>query len=60
MLVYDVYVREHGKNYYQKFHPRGSEEKFAYIKTILEIYAKLHIIDAYYMFKLFPEDEEDD
>lgn len=59
MLVYDVYIREHGKNYYQKYHPRGSEEKFASIKAILEIYVKLHIIDAYYMFELFHEDTED-
>ena len=58
MLVYDIYITEHGKNYYQKFHQRGSEEWFESIKAILAIYAKMHIIDAYYMFELSPEDKE--
>ena len=56
MLVYDVYIMEHGKNYYKKFHLRGSEERFASIEAILANYVKLHIIDAYYMFELSPED----
>ena len=60
MLVYDVYIMKHGKNYYRKFHLRGSEERFASIEAILAIYAKLHIIDAYYMFELSPEDADKD
>ena len=59
MLVYDVYIMRHGKNYYQKFRLRGSEERFASIDAILTIYVKLHVIDAYYMFELSPEDTED-
>ena len=58
MLVYDVYIKEHGKNYYQKFPLRGSEERFEYLEAILAIYAKMDIIDAYYMFELSPEDKK--
>lgn len=58
MLVYDIYFMEHGKNYYQYFHLRGSEEWFEYIKAILATYAEMHIIDDYYMFELSPEDKE--
>lgn len=58
MLVYDVYIKKHGENYYQKFHLRRSEEMFECIEAILAIYAKMHIIDAYYMFELSPEDKE--
>lgn len=59
MLVYDVYIKEHGKNYYNKYHTRGSEERFTLIDAILASYAKLHIIDDYYMFEMSPEDKED-
>lgn len=58
MLVYDIYIKEHGKNYYQKFHLRGSNERFESLEAILALYAKLHIVDAYYMFELSPEDKE--
>lgn len=58
MLVYDIYIKEHGKNYYQKYHQRGSKEGFELIESILASYAKMHIIDDYYMVKLSPEDKE--
>lgn len=49
MLVYDIYIKEHGKNYYQKYHRRGSKEGFELIESILASYWKMHIIDDYYM-----------
>ena len=58
MLVYDVYIMEHGKNYYKKFHLRGGKEKFDDLHVILSLYKKEGIIDRYYMFELSPEDAE--
>ena len=58
MFVYDVYIMWHGKNYYKKYHLRGSKERFLSIEDILAIYAKRHFIDAYYMFELDPSDTE--
>ena len=57
-MVYDVYIKEHGKNYYQKFHQRGSKEGFEFIEASLAIYAKMHIIDDYYIYVLPQEDKE--
>ena len=58
MLVYDVYIMEHGKNYYKKFHLRGGKEKFDDLHVILSLYKKEGIIDRFYMFELSPEDAE--
>lgn len=60
MLVYDVYVKRLGIRYYDKFHLQGSEEKFDRLEEKLDRYARLGLIDAYFMFELSPEDEEDD
>ena len=59
MLVYDVYIMEHGKNYYKKYHLRGSKEKFDDLHVILSLYKKEGIIDRFYMFELSPEDKEE-
>ena len=58
MFVYDVYIMEHGKNYYKKFHLRGGKEKFDDLHVILSLYKKEGIIDRFYMFELSPEDAE--
>lgn len=60
MLVYDVYVKRLGIRYYDKLHLRGSEEKFDRLEARLARYAKLGLIDAYFMFELSPEDAEDE
>ena len=59
MLVYDVYIMEHGKNYYKKYHLRGSEEKFADLHVILSFYKKEGIIERFYMFELDPADAKE-
>lgn len=58
MLVYDIYIMEHEKNYYKKYHLRGCEKKFDALHVILSFYKKYGIIDNFYMFELSPEDEE--
>ena len=61
MLVYDVYIMEHGKDYYEKLHLRGSKKKFDDLEVILSYFKKhLKVIDNFYMFELSPEDVEDD
>lgn len=60
MLVYDVYVKRPGIRYYDKFHLQGSEDKFDRLEAKLARYARLGLIDAYYMFELSPEDAEDE
>ena len=60
MSVYDVYIRKHGKDYYEKLHLHGSEEQFAALAGILERKWRKHLIDEYYMFELDPEGEEED
>jgi hypothetical protein len=55
MMAYDVYIMEHGKNYYKKFHLRGCEDKFDDLHVILSFYKKEGIIDKFYMFLLSPE-----
>ena len=60
MLVYDVYIMEHGKNYYRKFHLRGCEKKFDDLHGILSVYKKYGIIDTFYMFELSPEEAKKD
>ena len=61
MLVYDVYIMEHGKNYYEKLHLRGSKKKFDDLHVILSWYKNhLKVIDNFYMFELSPEDAEDE
>lgn len=58
-MVCDVYAMRVGMSYYDKFHLRGSEEKFDRLEAKLARYAKLGLIDSYYIFELSPEDEED-
>lgn len=60
MLVYDVYIKRVGIRYYDKFHLQGSEGKFDRLEAKLARYAKLGLIDAYFMFELSPEDAEDE
>ena len=61
MLVYDVYIMEHGKDYYEKLHLRGSKKKFDDLEVILSYFKKhLKVIDNFYMFELSPEDAEDE
>lgn len=60
MLVYDVYVKRLGTHYYDRFHLRGSEEKFDRLEAKLARYAHLGLIDEYFMFELSPEDTEDE
>ena len=59
-MVCDVYIMRLGMNYYDRFCLRGSEEKFDRLEAKLARYAKLGLLDSYYMFELSPEDEEDD
>ena len=59
-MVCDVYVMRVGIRYYDKFHLHGSEEKFDHFEAKLARYAKLGLIDSYYIFELSPEDEEDE
>ena len=58
MLVYDVYIKRVGIHYYDKYHLYGSEEKFDRLEAKLARYEKLGLIDAYFMFELSPEDED--
>ena len=60
MLVYDVYILEHGKKYYKNFRLRGCRDKFDDLLVILYIFKKEGIIDRFYMFELSPEDAEKD
>ena len=60
MLVYDVYIKRIGIPYYDKFHLQGSEGKFDRLEAKLARYAKMNLIDEYFMFELSPEDAEDE
>ena len=60
MVYYDVYIKRVGIRYYDRFHLRGSEEKFDRLEAKLARYAKLGLLDAYFMFELSPEDAEDE
>ena len=59
-MVCDVYVMRVGMHYYDKFHLQGSEEKFDRFEAKLARYAKLGLIDSYFMFELSPEDAEEE
>ena len=58
-MVYDVYILRAGMRYYDKFHLRGSEKEFDRLEAMLVRYLKRNLIDAFYMFKLYPRDAED-
>ena len=56
LSYYEVYIKMHGKDYYQKYYLRGYAEQFDTFEDLLAIYVKKSIIDAYFMLELDQED----
>lgn len=60
MLRYDLYIKEKGKSYYERYELKGSAEHFYDLVVMLKFYRKMKLIDKFFMFKMKPEDEEED
>lgn len=54
-MKYDLYVKEKGNNYYNRYHLRGDAERFELLNDFLKLLLKHGDITKFYMFRL--EDE---
>lgn len=60
MPRYDLYIKGHGKRYYDRYALEGSVEHFNDLVVILRFYRKMKLIDKFFMFEMAPDEEEDD
>ena len=60
MLRYDLYIKEKGKRYYDRYALKGSAEHFYDLVVILRYYRKMKLIDKFFMFEMAPDEGEDD
>lgn len=59
MLRYDLYIKEKGKKYYDRYALKGSAEHFYDLLVMLKFYRKMKLIDKFFMFEMDPEEEEE-
>ena len=57
MLRYDLYIKEKGKKYYDRYELKGSAEHFYDLIVMLRFYRKMKLIDKFFMFKMDPREE---
>ena len=57
MLHYDLYIKEKGKRYYDRFALKGSAEHFYDLVVMLKFYRKMKLIDKFFMFEMDPDEE---
>ena len=60
MLRYDLYIKEKGMKYYDRYELKGSAEYFYDLIVMLKCYCKMKLIEKFFMFEIEPEKEEDD
>ena len=57
MLRYDVYIKEKGSKYYDRYALKGSAEYFYDLVVLLRCERKLKLIDKFFMFEIDPREE---
>ena len=60
MLRYDLYIKEKGKKYYDRYALKGSAEHFYDLVVMLRFYRKMKLIDKFFMFEMDPDEEEEE
>ena len=60
MLRYDLYIKEKGKRYYDRYALKGSAEHFCDLIVMLKFYRKMKLIDKFFMFEMDPGEEKED
>lgn len=60
MLRYDLYIKEKGKRYYNRYALKGSAEHFYDLVVMLRFYRKMKLIDKFFMFEMDPDEEEEE
>ena len=59
MPRYDLYIKEKGKKYYDRYALKGSAEHFYDLVVILKTYRRMKLIDKFFMFEMDPGEEEE-